>query len=248
MPLKLPKIIAHRGASAYAPENTLESLHSAADLGIEWVELDVKLTKDNVPIIFHDDNLQRTTGLDALVAQTDYKIIKDLDAGSWFGDSFIGAKIPTLEEAVNVLIAQKMGLNLEIKSCPGREKETAEIVLDQLSQIWDDHDRILLSSFNHVSLETAMDMAHDWHRGFLLDEQWPENWRELVEYFNAAAIALDGNTVTRNQVEDIIDLGKPVLAYTINDPMKARELQSWGVDSFFSDEPDVIAENLLTVH
>lgn len=248
MPLKLPKIIAHRGASAYAPENTIESVHSAADMGADWVELDVKLTKDGVPIIFHDEELIRTTGVNGLVAATDYEMIKELDAGSWFGDTFIGAKIPTLEEMVDALIARNMGLNLEIKPCPGREKETAEIVLDQLSQIWDDHDRLLISSFQHTSLETAMDMAQDWHRGFLLDEEWPENWLELAEYLDAATIAVNGNTVTREQVEDVIDTGKPVLAYTVNDPIKARELQGWGVDSFFTDEPDIIAENLLTVH
>ena len=59
--LKLPKIIGHRGAAAYAPENTLESIHTAADMGVEWVELDVKLTQDGVPVIFHDATLDRTT-------------------------------------------------------------------------------------------------------------------------------------------------------------------------------------------
>lgn len=248
MSLILPKVIAHRGASGYAPENTIESIHSAADLGTEWVELDVKLTKDGIPIIFHDDDLLRTTGISGLVAQTDYQTIKELDAGSWFGESFIGAKIPTLEEVLDTLIERKLGLNLEIKACPGRERETAEIALDHLSQIWDDHDKLLISSFSHVSLEIAFDMAADWHRALLLPDEWPENWQDLADYFNVATINVNGNTVTQEQVEDIIDLEKPVLAYTINDPIKARELQGWGVDCFFSDEPDVIAENLLTVH
>lgn len=248
MPLKLPKVIGHRGAAHYAPENTLESIHSAADLGAEWVELDVKLTKDGVPIIFHDEDLQRTTGVAGLVADTDYSTIKELDAGSWFGESFIGAKIPTLEEAVDVLIERGLGLNLELKPCPGRERETAEVVLDQLSQIWDAHDKILISSFNHVALEAAHELAADWSRGLLLDTEWPENWQDLADYFNVTTINVNGNTVTRDQVEEIMDLEIPVLAYTINDPMKARELQNWGVDGMFSDAPDVLLENLLTVH
>lgn len=248
MPLKLPKVIGHRGAAGYAPENTLDGIQVAADMGVEWVELDVKLTRDQVPIIFHDENLERTTGLNALVAQTDYAIIRELEAGSWFGDSFSTVKIPTLEEAVDVLLERNLGLNLEIKPCPGRERETAEVALDVLSQIWDDHDKLLISSFQHVSLEAAFEMAQDWHRGLLLPEEWPENWEDLAEYLHVSTINLNGRTATREQVEMAIDLGKPVLAYTINDPMRARELQGWGVDSFFSDEPDVIIENLLRIH
>jgi len=252
MALKLPKIIAHRGASAYSPENTIESIHSAADMGIDWVELDVKLTKDGVPIIFHDDALERTTGAEGLVAETDYATIKELDAGSWFGESFIGAKIPTLEEAVDVLIERDLGLNLEIKPCPSREKETAEAALDLLSTIWDEHDKLLISSFSHVSLESALEMAETWHRGFLLpdhtQEDWIENWAEMAKHLGASTINVNGNTVTRELVEDALDLEVPVLAYTINEPDRGRFLQSWGVDGFFSDVPDVLQETLFVVH
>jgi glycerophosphoryl diester phosphodiesterase len=122
------------------------------------------------------------------------------------------------------------------------------VALDVLSQIWDDHDKILISSFQHVSLEAAQEMAGDWARGLLLPEEWPENWEDLAEYLRVTTINLNGNTATRDQIELAIEMEKPVLAYTINDPIKARELQGWGVDCFFSDEPDVILENLLTVH
>jgi glycerophosphoryl diester phosphodiesterase len=248
MNLKLPKIIGHRGAAAYAPENTLEGIHTAADMGVEWVEFDVKLTKDQVPILFHDETLERTTGAAGNVADMTFEDIRSLEAGSWFGDSFAGIKIPTLEEAVEVLLERNLGLNLEIKPCPGREKETAEVALDILSQIWDDHDRLLISSFQHVSLETAMDVASDWHRGFLLPKEWPPNWRELAKYLKASTININGNTCTHDMVEDIIELELPILAYTINDPDRARILQGWGVDAFFTDMPDVLKDGLLTVH
>lgn len=249
MALKFPKVIGHRGVAAYAPENTLEGIHTAADMGIKWVELDVKLTKDQVPIIFHDDMLDRTTNGSGLVAERTYSEIKDLEAGSWFGESFAGIKIPTLEEAIDVLLERDLGLNLEIKPCAGRERETAEVALDLLSQIWDDHNNVLISSFQHVSLEAAMEMASDWSRGLLIGgDEMPENWQELAEYLNVATLNLGTRLLTREVVEDVIDFGKPILAYTVNDPMQARELQSWGVDAFFSDEPDVIEANLLTVH
>ncbi len=248
MSLNLGKIIGHRGCAGYAPENTIEAIHTAADLGIDWVELDVKLTKDQVPIIFHDDTLERTTNVSGNLADKTIHEIKELDAGSWYGETFIGAKIPTLEDAVEALIERGLGLNLEIKPCPGREKETAEAALDVLSTIWDDHDRLLISSFQHVSLEAAYDVAQDWHRGFLLPQEWPENWAELADYLKVSSVNVHADTVTRDQVETIIEMEKQILAYTVNEPDKARVLQSWGVDGFFSDTPDVLKENIFTVH
>jgi glycerophosphoryl diester phosphodiesterase len=247
-PLLIPKVIGHRGAKAYAPENTLSSIHAAADLGIEWVEIDVKLTKDDVAIIFHDEELLRCTGHDGLVKDFDFKSIRELDAGSWYGESFIGEKIPTLEEALEAILGRGLGVNLEIKPCPGREKDTAEVMLDVATRIWpEDMAPPLVSSFQHVSLETAFDLMPDWPRGFLMDEHLP-NWKELAEYLEASTINIDGRKVTREQVEEYIELQKPILAYTINDPQKARELVRWGVDGFFSDNPDVIREAVETKH
>lgn len=249
MTLKVPKIIGHRGVAAYAPENTLEGLHTAADMGVEWVEFDVKLTKDEVPILFHDETLERTTnGGERLVADLTFDEIRELEAGSWFSDSFAGIKIPTLEEAIDVLLERDLGVNLEIKPCPGREKLTAEIALDVLANIWEDHDRLLISSFQHVSLETAFDLAEDWHRALLLPKEWPDNWKELAGYLKVSCVNINGHECSREDVEEIIDHGLPVLAYTINDFEKARQLLSWGVDGFFSDAPDIIREGLLSVH
>lgn len=248
MPLKLPRIIGHRGAAGYAPENTIEGIHTAADMGIEWVELDVKLTKDDVPIVFHDDTLERTTNTHGPVAEKTYDEIKELDCGSWYGESFIGAKIPTLEEAIETMVDRNLGFCMEIKPCPGREKDTAEAALDILSSIWDDHDRLLISSFSHVSLETALDMAEDWHRSLILPKEWPENLSELVEYLKVAAINFNGNDATRKQVETIIELNKLALAYTIDDPHTANHLQNWGVDGFFSNMPDLLKDGLFSVH
>ncbi len=245
MPLKIPKVIGHRGAKAYAPENTLASIETAASIGVEWVELDVKLTKDGVPVIFHDEELDRTTNGTGLVAETNYEDLRDLDAGSWFGDSFASVRIPTLEEAVDILLKHNLGLNLEIKPCPGREKETAEVALDHLSQYWDERDNLLISSFQHVSLEAAMDLAPDWARGLLIGgDEMPENWKEIADYLDVKTINLGSRLVTRQVADEVMDLELPLLVYTVNDPMEARQLQKLGVDAFFSDNPDVILENL----
>jgi glycerophosphoryl diester phosphodiesterase len=250
MTLKLPKVIGHRGACAYAPENTVESILTAADIGAEWAELDVMLTKDLIPVIFHDDTLDRTTNGYGNVADTLYADLQQLEAGSWFADSFSGIKIPTLEEAIEVLIDKNMGLNLEIKPTPGRERETAEAALDVLSRYWDDHDRLLISSFQLSCLEVAQDMAPDWYRGVLFgdDEEMPGNWKDLVDYVEAVTVNIGRKNASRELIEDIIDFEKAVLVYTVNDPQLARQLQGWGVDAVFSDCPDAIAQNLLKVH
>lgn len=248
MPIKLPQIIGHRGACGYAPENTIESVHTAADMGVEWVELDVKLTKDDVPIIFHDDTLDRTTNGHGAVADITWAELQDLEAGSWFSDSFAGIRIPSLEDMLDTLVDLDLGLNLEIKPCPGREKETAEAALDVLSRVWDDHNRLLISSFQHVSLETALEMAPDWHRGFLLGEDIPENWQDLANYLAVSTININGNATSDDTIRALQDGNRPLLAYTINDHQKALQLQGLGIKSFFTDVPDVLQDSLLTVH
>lgn len=250
MSLKVPRVIGHRGACAYAPENTVESILAAADVGAEWVELDVMLTRDSVPVIFHDDELDRTTNGFGNVADHDWAEIRELDAGSWFGESFSNVRVPSLEEALEAIIGRGLGLNLEIKPTPGRERETAEIALDVLSRVWDDHDKLLISSFQYTSLEVAHDMAPDWHRGILFDDagDMPENWQEIMEYLGGSTVNIGRKVATRELIEDIIDFGKPVLIYTVNDPQQARLFESWGADGVFSDCPDVIMQNLMKVH
>lgn len=246
--LIIPKVIGHRGAKAYAPENTLASIHAAADLGVEWVEVDVKLTKDDAAVLFHDDELNRCTNGSGLVANATLAEIMELDAGHWFGDSFMGEKVPLLEDALNVIIDRGLGVNLEIKPCPGREVETAEVMLDIATRIWpDDVPPPLVSSFSHVSLERAMDMMPDWPRGFLIDE-YVSHWREFADHIDAHTVNINGNTVTRDQLDEYLDFGRPVLAYTINDPEKAKTLFGWGVAAVFSDCPDVIREETESLH
>lgn len=251
--LILPPIIGHRGACGYAPENTLESLHSAAEMGVEMVEFDVKLTKDNVPILFHDDTLERTTNGHGAVAEKTLEELKELDAGSWFSgadaDSFTGLSIPTLEEALEVIIDHGLGINMEIKPCAGREVETAEAALDVLSRCWDDHNLLLISSFSEVSLETAQHIAPGWARGYLFDDI-PENWHQMAHHLGATTINVNGNNpkVTQDFIEDLIEAGYRIGAYTINDQQKARQLYSWGVDALFTDVPDLLQDILITKH
>ncbi len=140
--LQLPKVIGHRGAAAYSPENTLESFREARRRGATWVETDIKLTADGVPIVMHDDSLKRTTGVDRLVAKTPRA---ELPAG-----------VPTFEEAIACFGEEGLGCNVEIKPCPGREAETGRVVVETLRRCWPAHlPAPLLSSFKDESRAAA---------------------------------------------------------------------------------------------
>src|SRR5258708_21647552 len=116
--LQLPKVIGHRGAMAYAPENTLASFREARRRGATWVEIDVKLTADGVPIVMHDASLKRTMGVDRLVAQT---AAADLPAA-----------VPTFEAAIACFAELGLGCNVESKPCEGRQAETARVPVRSL--------------------------------------------------------------------------------------------------------------------
>ncbi len=147
--LNLPKLIAHRGASAVAPENTLIAVREAKKLGANWVEFDVRLTKDNELICFHDDTLPRTTNGSGLVYEHTYAALIQLDAGSWFGSQFRGELIPTFTQMATLVTQLGMGMNIEIKPDMTRPIETAQKTIDILKQLAiPPSDKILISSFN----------------------------------------------------------------------------------------------------
>ncbi len=246
--LQLPRIIGHRGAAAYAPENTLVGLHTAADMGVKWVEIDVKLSRDGEPVVFHDETLERITGTSGSVAETDWKDLKQLDAGAWFSEGFVDERIPHLEEALSVILDRGLGLNLEIKPCPGREKETAEVALDWLSRIWPEEDapKPLISSFQAVSLEVSLLMMPEYPRGYLMAADLPEtleNWQDRAAYLQAATVHFDRRFFAAEDGVMMSSLAAshyPLLCYTVNDAVEAEAMFDAGIVSVFSDRPDIL--------
>ncbi len=114
-PLGEVNVIAHRGASAYAPENTLAAFSLAADMGAHWFELDCTLTKDGEVIVIHDDTIDRTTGVEGVVAEMTLAELKRYDAGSWFDAKFAGERLPMLGEALDLGKDRRIGVYIEIK-------------------------------------------------------------------------------------------------------------------------------------
>jgi glycerophosphoryl diester phosphodiesterase len=224
--LQLPKVIGHRGAAAYAPENSLESFREARRRGATWVETDVKLTADRVAILMHDESLKRTTGIDRLVAET--------------SRADLPKAVPTVEEAIACFAELGLGCNVEIKPCPGREVETAEVAVQTLRRCWPAHlPPPLLSSFKTSSLMAARNAAPEFDRALLLDD-FVADWRAQAEAVGAAGINTNGERLTAPWACAIKQAGFALGVYTIDEPAVARALFGMGVDCVITDAPDLI--------
>ena len=131
----LPKLIGHRGVKNLKPENTLESIKSAFDLGLECVEIDVKVSKDNIPLLLHDDTLDRTTNGSGLVCDFTFDQINQLDAGYFFYKSKTDIKVPSLRNVLELIKRKKKYLNIELKPNKNYEELNVKNILKEISRI-----------------------------------------------------------------------------------------------------------------
>ncbi len=228
--LQLPKVVGHRGAAAYAPENTLDSFREARRRGATWVETDVKLTADGVPILMHDASLKRTTGVDRLVAET--------------SAADLPKDVPTFEAAIACWRDLGLGANVEIKPCKGREAETARATVETLRRCWPSSlPAPLLSSFKDASLATAHQVAPEFARALLIDEV-ADDWLTRAEAVAAVGINTSGRRLTAPRAVEIRKAGYLLGVYTINDGDVARALVGMGVQCIITDAPDTIVAAL----
>ncbi len=241
--IKLSPIIAHRGSSGTAPENTLAAFRAAAAAGATWVEFDATLTSDARPVVFHDDELDRTTDGQGLLAETTFEVLTHLDAGSWFGAAFAGEMVPTLEEVLETLGTLGLAFNMEIKPDRGREVETAEIALATVADNW--HGSLptpLISSFSRICVGVAKDLAPTLPRSFLFDRR-PDDWAALGRTLELFGFGANQAHLDAAQVAEMKAAGYRVSAYTVNAPERASLLFSWGVDSIFTDYPALMLKH-----
>lgn len=235
-----PPVIAHRGASAYAPENTMAAFTKAVQLGIKWIEFDVMLTADREPIIFHDELLNRTTNGKGDVDHFSYAYLRTLDAGRWFNPTFSGERIPSFQQVIDFIYMTNISANIEIKPLPGDEEQLALRILETLSQFTQpSQSTLLFSSFSFAALRCLRHYAPDCAIGLLLHE-WEPGWEDVCTELQCVSIHVNECIMTSAAAHEIKRLGKSLICYTVNDPVRAKELYSLGVDAVFSDAPDRI--------
>ncbi|MGW1377377.1 glycerophosphodiester phosphodiesterase [Streptomyces sp. NPDC002446] len=254
-----PLPVAHRGASSYAPENTLAAIDAAAELGIEWVENDVQRTKDGELVILHDNSLARTTDVEEVfpdrspwsVSDFTLKEIEKLDAGSWFGQKFEGERVPTLEDYMDQVEHNDQSLLMELKSpelYPGIERQT----LRELRNAgWLDRDhvkhRLIIQSFNADTIKTVHTLRSDIKTGFLGNPSVADlpKYAKYCDQINPVHTA-----VTPEYVAAVHGLKGPhrrqldLYTWTVDDPAVAVKVADMGVDGIITNKPDVVRDAL----
>jgi glycerophosphoryl diester phosphodiesterase len=239
-----PRIIGHRGGGTLAPENTLGGFRKAAAMGFRGVEFDVMLSADKVPLLIHDETLDRTTNGSGAVSSLPYAKIAALDAGAWFGPAHRGERVPRFDEAARLCIELGLWPNVEIKPAEGFERETAELVCETVAKLWDGAaQKPLLSSFHAPCLEVARSAAPAFERGYLSDRVEP-GWRDAARRLECVSVHCNHRHLTESLAAEVKREGFWLLCYTVNETGVARRLFSWGVDAIFTDRLDLIAPDL----
>lgn len=231
-----PPLIAHRGASLYAPENTILAFRKAKECGLAWVEFDVMLTQDRVPIVIHDERVDRTTNGTGWVRELPYSNIQNLDAGGWFANEFCGEKIPTLKQVLLMLEELNLSANIEIKSSVNQEEETVLKVIEEIKNNLNYHSQILISSFSVSILRLVKSHGPSLNLGYLMDE-WNDSWNETCNELGCLSINVKQEILNPARIVEIKNTGILLLAYTVNNEIRAHELFRQGVDAIFTDNP-----------
>lgn len=234
----LPRVIAHRGASAYAPENTLAAMSQAKVLGASWVEFDVQLTRDDILVVFHDESLDRTTNGQGRLREQQYAQLAQLDAGSWFSHAFYRERIASLADMLAYLQQIGLNANIELKSLPGDEKIVAEKFALLLTQAYNKLSiSCIVSSFSVDTLYYVRQLMPTIPIGILFSK-WRDDWQVLAEELDCYSLHFRYNSYSKNRVVSLKKSGCKLFAYTVNDIRLAERLFAMGIDVIFTDYPD----------
>ncbi len=229
---------AHRGARAYAPENTLLAFALAFDLGAEAIECDVQRSRDGTLVIIHDGTVDRTTTGAGYVAEHRFAELRTLDAGTRWG---MPQRVPTLEETLALVRERGAVINLEIKGESLKEAvgtaEAVEAVLRTLDVSF--RRRVLVSSFEHPALLLLKERLPWLRIGMLYGDEW--RGKDLLApalALGAEAIHPGTSLVSRELIRRAHDVGLHVNVWTVNRRSRIHQLITWDVDGIFSDYPE----------
>lgn len=234
-----PTVMAHRGLSADAPENTLYAFSDAISVGADFIELDVQQTRDGVLVVMHDSNLKRTTGVNKDIWDMDYADIQNLDAGSWFDPAYANARIPTLEETLQ-FVDKRAKLNIEIKPTK-HGSDTLEQDVAELITRYQYTDACYVTSFSYGSLKKVKEANPEIRTGYLMSVAYGQFYS--LKY--ADAFSLNKVFVTSQVVNAAHQQGKQIFAWTVNSMSEVRSLCNLHVDSIITDDP-VMVQNVIS--
>lgn len=253
-PFPRPWVIAHRGFSARAPENTLAAVDMALELGVDMIEVDVTLTRDGHVVVIHDEVLDRTTDGAGRVMESSLDYVRSLDAGSWFDPSFAGERVPLLEEVLE-RVRGRATINVEIKleavgsGTEPADTEVSEIEVSEIEVVrkvvralrnTDTAEAALVSSFEPRALEALRRAAPEIRRGSLFNRQLHRGRRpsDIAGAVDAASFHVNKWLLGPRGWLDVRRHRLPFLVYTVNRPSAMRFWLAAGARGLFTDHPD----------
>lgn len=236
------EIIAHRGASGYAPENTRVSILKGLELGCDGFEVDVQLAGSGEVVVFHDFTLERTTSGKGSLRDTDLSDLKKLDLGSSFSEKFKGEKIMTLEELLRIVPENKI-LNIEIKVRYDEVNKIEEKIVDILKKAGRTEGEIIISSFNHRIIKEINKLEPNLKTGLLLTAGILdiENYIKTND-LKIYSVHTYGEFTGRKMVKKMNDIGIKTYIWTVNSAEEAKMLKDFGVTGIITNYPDKFKE------
>jgi glycerophosphoryl diester phosphodiesterase len=230
--------VAHRGASGHARENTMVAYHKGVEMKADYIEIDVQMTKDGELIVIHDITVNRTTDGTGYVGDLTFEEIRQLDAGSWFGEDFAGEKMPTFEEILDAF-RDKVGILIELKVpelYPGIEEKVAE-ALTERNMYQPNNDKIIIQSFNHESMKKSKELLPHISHGVLVGMGWADVTQEQLAEFATYADYFNPNMmiVTPELVNAVHRVGMELYSYTSRSQEQASHLFDLDVDGIITD-------------
>jgi len=227
---------AHRGASAYFPENTMLSFEKAIEFCCTGIETDVQLTKDGVLVLIHDEMVNRTTNGKGFVKDYNYKELVKLDAGSWMGEEFTGIKIPTVEQLICLTKDKNIIINFEIKSGIVIYEDIEQKLIDMIYKHKINH-KVILSSFNHYSLAKCKEISSEINTGILYMEGLykPYNYAKTV---GANAIHPHFYAVNEEVIKEAKKHNIKTNVFTVDNEEHMKAFLAMKVDGIITNYPD----------
>jgi glycerophosphoryl diester phosphodiesterase len=240
-------VVAHRGFSGAAPENTLAAFHKAIGAGSDMIELDVQLSKDGKIVVIHDETLERTTNGRGRVADHTLKELKQLDAGSWFGAEFSGEKIPTLQEVLDLAKA-RVPVNIEIKNPTHGRYPITELADKSLQAVKKAGmlDRVIFSSFNPVSLEHIQKKEPRAWVALLFHRPW-NSLLEMTGGREYEVLNLRNIHLNKEKISRVHQEGMKINVYTVNPQEELEQFVRWGADGIITNYPDRLIRILKAI-
>ncbi len=241
-------VIAHRGASFDAPENSMPAFKRAHDLKADMIELDVLLTRDSIPVVLHDDTLNRTTSGSGPISEMLFREIQELDAGRWFSEKFRDTRIPSLQTVLR-WAKDRISLNIEIKGVnKGRGNRTGIVgaVLDLVHQ-YEMKEHVVISSFSCDALQRVKKISPNTATAYLNSEYSYGTQRDYGKMLSCRAdgLNLKARQMNNDLMEKLIENDIPVWVYTVNQEIIMRDVIERGATGIFTDRPDLLRRVVL---